>query len=251
MALRAVLASFVVHAGLAVGLAAGGGGHAPPGEDANVAAAAIDGVIEIEPAAEVVEPPVAPKETTARAAPPRGHTHPFPVPADHDARPHDAAQPHDHASGHAHGEAAAPAAAAASPALTSEASSLPVFALASGGGTMTPGSTRVAGDAAASPPVAAIVHPASAVSVPAKLVAAAPAAYPSGARADDVEGEVGLEIVVDADGRVIDARVVKHAGHGFDESALAAIRGYRFSPAERHGQRVRVRMPWTVQFRLR
>ena len=86
---------------------------------------------------------------------------------------------------------------------------------------------------------------------PAKLVTSVTAGYPVDARADDVEGDVGLEIVVDATGQVVDARVVKRAGHGFDESALAAIRRYRFAPAQREGRNVRVRMPWTVNFRLR
>ena len=36
-----------------------------------------------------------------------------------------------------------------------------------------------------------------------------------------------------------------------DASALAAIRRYRFSPARVGGQPVRVRMRWSVQFRLR
>jgi TonB family protein len=96
-----------------------------------------------------------------------------------------------------------------------------------------------------------VTYSETAVSAPAKLAGTVTAAYPAEARADDVEGEVALEIVVDAEGRVIDARVVKRAGHGFDDSALVAIKQYRFSPAQRDGRSVRVRMPWTVQFRLR
>jgi TonB family protein len=57
--------------------------------------------------------------------------------------------------------------------------------------------------------------------------------------------------VLDAGANGGAAPVARRAGHGFDASALAAIRAYRFSPAEREGRRVRVRMPWTVQFRLR
>ena len=97
----------------------------------------------------------------------------------------------------------------------------------------------------------AVTYSVNAVSAPAKLVSSVTAAYPADARADDVEGDVGLEIVVDVEGRVVDARVVTRAGHGFDESALAAIRRYRFSAAQRDGRNVRVRMPWNVQFRLR
>ena len=95
------------------------------------------------------------------------------------------------------------------------------------------------------------IVPASGVHVPARLVSSVVASYPMGARADDVEGDVVVEVVLDRGGQVVDARVARSAGHGFDDAALAAIRRYRFSPAQRDGHAVRVRMPWTVQFRLR
>lgn len=269
MALRAVVASFAVHAGLAVGIAAGAGGHAPAASA--VAAVAPIEAIEIDSAAETVEVPapivpVDQPQAKESAAPvhPSDHTHPYPVPADHDARPHDPSQPHDrggehdrdHDHDHDHAASAPARAAQAAPVVASDAPRLPVFTMSSGNGTMAAGSTRVAADArgngaGAGGAAATATYAANAVSAPAKLVAGATAAYPPDARADDVEGDVDLEIVVDAEGRVVDARVVKRAGHGFDEAALAAIRAYRFSPAQRDGQRVRVRMPWTVQFRLR
>jgi TonB family protein len=92
---------------------------------------------------------------------------------------------------------------------------------------------------------------ASEASVQARLVASVPLLYPPGARSDELEGDVSLEIVLDTDGTVTDARVLRAAGHGFDESALRAVRRYRFTSAQRHGRPVRVRMPWTVQFRIR
>jgi len=78
-------------------------------------------------------------------------------------------------------------------------------------------------------------------------------AYPSEALADGVELDAPLafEIIVDTNGVVISTRPLGHAGYGFDESALAALRAYRFTPAKRDGERVRVRMRWTVEFRLR
>jgi TonB family protein len=96
-----------------------------------------------------------------------------------------------------------------------------------------------------------VVVPAAAVEVAARPVRAVAPTYPAGARADDREGEVTVELVVDRDGRVVEARVTRPAGHGFDEAALTAVRAYRFSPAQRRGRAVRVRMPWSVQFRLR
>jgi protein TonB len=92
---------------------------------------------------------------------------------------------------------------------------------------------------------------ASEVAVPARLMASAALVYPAPARAAEVEADVGVEIVVDARGRVIEARALTTSGFGFDQAALHAVRAYRFSPAQRSGRAVRVRMRWNVQFRLR
>ncbi len=58
------------------------------------------------------------------------------------------------------------------------------------------------------------------------------AAYPKEAEEKGITGDVGLEIDIGADGKVTDARVVKPAGHGFDEAAVAAVKQFVFSPAE-------------------
>jgi len=89
------------------------------------------------------------------------------------------------------------------------------------------------------------------VDVPARLLAASPLVYPPAARRADIEIDLPLEIVVDASGRVVSARMVTRAGYGLDEAALHGIRAYRFSPAMRAGRAVAVRMRWIVQFRLR
>ena len=89
------------------------------------------------------------------------------------------------------------------------------------------------------------------VNVPARLLSSSPLVYPPVARQAEIESDFPIEIVVDADGRVAAARAVSRVGYGLDEAALRAIREYRFSPALRAGRPVRVRMRWTVQFRLR
>ena len=88
------------------------------------------------------------------------------------------------------------------------------------------------------------------VSVPARLISSGTLVYPPAARQAEVEIDLPLEIVVDTDGRVASARALRRAGYGLDEAALRAIRAYRFSPALRAGLPVRVRMRWTIQFRL-
>jgi TonB family protein len=89
------------------------------------------------------------------------------------------------------------------------------------------------------------------VNVPARLLTSAPVVYPAAARAADVEANVAVEIVVDARGRVVDARTLAASGYGLDAAALRAVRAYRFSPAQRDGHAVRVRMRWNVLFCLR
>ena len=88
------------------------------------------------------------------------------------------------------------------------------------------------------------------VSVPAHLTSNGRPVYPPQARGAGLEADVPLEIVVDAHGRVVESKLLGHAGHGFDESAQRAIRTYHFTPAVRDGAPVRVRMRWTVAFRL-
>jgi TonB family protein len=262
-----IVASVVLHAGIAAGLVVSAGGHARPG-----LAPTVEMTIDVDTLEPMVaptpipEPPPVPEAQTLKNVAAPTHTHPYPVDPSHDARPHDPSQPHDHDhhdddhDDHDHAEAAPVQAA---PALVAEAA-LPRFDLGSGSGS--PLNGRVAGQAAtdalrggagtsvgnaAAPGSDEIVHAASAVQVPARLVQSAAPVYPGHARADDVEGDVGVEIVVDREGRVVEARVTRSAGHGFDAAALTAVRAYRFSPAQREGRTVRVRMPWSVQFRLR
>jgi protein TonB len=74
--------------------------------------------------------------------------------------------------------------------------------------------------------------------------------YPETARAAEIEADVLLELVVDGEGRVTGARPLAARDLGLTDAALRAVRAYRFTPAERAGRPVRVRMRWTVTFRL-
>jgi TonB family protein len=81
---------------------------------------------------------------------------------------------------------------------------------------------------------------------PAVVEPAAPE-YPEEAKAQGISGEVVLELDVSAEGEVLQARVVKPGGHGFDEAALGAARKLRFSPAEIDGEPAGV----TIEYRFR
>ncbi len=63
--------------------------------------------------------------------------------------------------------------------------------------------------------------------------------YPRAALEDNVSGEVRVRITVDAKGKVADAVILESAPAGvFDDAALAAVRRWRFKPAEVDGQPV-------------
>jgi TonB family protein len=51
-----------------------------------------------------------------------------------------------------------------------------------------------------------------------------------------IEGEVVLEVVFEASGKLRILRVVQSLGHGLDEAAVHAAEQIRFKPAKRDGQ---------------
>lgn len=89
------------------------------------------------------------------------------------------------------------------------------------------------------------------VDIPARLVESEVPTYPADARAEGVEADVRLEIVVSREGSVESVRAVRSNGYGLDDAATRAARRFRFAPAVKYGRPVRVRVSWTVQFRLR
>ncbi len=76
------------------------------------------------------------------------------------------------------------------------------------------------------------------------------ALYPEAARKANLEANVSLRLLISAQGEVVEARLVRGAGNGFDEVALRLAREIRFAPGERGGKPVEVWIPWTFRFRL-
>ena len=66
--------------------------------------------------------------------------------------------------------------------------------------------------------------------------------YTDEAREAGIEGTVVLEVTVDGEGATRDISVVKGLGHGLDESAIETLKRCRFSPGERNGEPVTVRV---------
>lgn len=83
-----------------------------------------------------------------------------------------------------------------------------------------------------------------------EFVTRAPLRYPAQASRQRIEGVVIVEADIDARGRIVDTRIVREAGFGFEEAAIEMLMGSVFSPAIIGGRPVAVRMRFTIQFRL-
>lgn len=77
--------------------------------------------------------------------------------------------------------------------------------------------------------------------------------YPEGARSRGEEGDVVLELSIDAQGLVVDARIVSGCGFAeLEQAAVAAVKGKAlFHPARRGGEPVASRAIVTIDFRLK
>ncbi|HSZ82021.1 MAG TPA: TonB family protein [Polyangia bacterium] len=72
--------------------------------------------------------------------------------------------------------------------------------------------------------------------------------YPPEALDAKLSADVSMVIDIDATGHVAKVDVPKPVGHGFDESAKAAVLQYLFSPAEIDGKPAAIRIEFTLHF---
>jgi TonB family protein len=95
----------------------------------------------------------------------------------------------------------------------------------------------------------AVVVPLWAIEVKPQPVSIPEAEYPEAARKAGIEGLVVVEALVDIDGSVVDARILKPSGNAsLDQAALAAARKAKFSPAT--GRDPAVQMWVTIPYRF-
>ena len=74
--------------------------------------------------------------------------------------------------------------------------------------------------------------------------------YPEQAVREGLQGDVVLQLELDAEGQVRSVQVVVPAGHGFDEAAVEAAKQFVFSPAEVNGKPSAVSIKYTQHFVL-
>ncbi len=72
--------------------------------------------------------------------------------------------------------------------------------------------------------------------VPAEILSKPTPIYTQEARSMRIEGEVLLEVVLEASGSLKVVRVVRGLGHGLDDNAVKAAEQIHFKPAMRDGQ---------------
>jgi TonB family protein len=94
------------------------------------------------------------------------------------------------------------------------------------------------GDADVPAPPTVQSRPATVVTnvIPAEIISKPVPVYTDEARQKKIEGEVLLEVVLEASGRIHVLRVVRGLGHGLDEAAVRAAEQIRFKPALKDGQ---------------
>jgi TonB family protein len=94
------------------------------------------------------------------------------------------------------------------------------------------------GDADVAAPPTVQSRPAERVAkmVPAEIISKPTPVYTDEARAKHIEGEVLLEVVLEATGKLRVLRVVRGLGHGLDDAAVQAAQQIHFKPALKDGQ---------------
>jgi TonB family protein len=103
------------------------------------------------------------------------------------------------------------------------------------------GTVRSAGFGSADVPAPPTVQsrpaePAVAKIVPAEILSKPTPIYTEEARSKRIEGEVLLEVVFEASGKLHVVKIVRGLGHGLDDAAVHAAEQIRFKPALRDGQ---------------
>lgn len=88
------------------------------------------------------------------------------------------------------------------------------------------------------------------ISSPPQLLESFKPQYPREARDRNIEGAVRVEILIDRQGAVRDAKVIQGLGYGTEEAALEAAKRLRFKPAEASGQAVAVKIQFVINFEL-
>ena len=84
---------------------------------------------------------------------------------------------------------------------------------------------------------------------PAKLLKSVPPVYPEIARSQHVSGNVQIDALIDADGKVSSMKVLSGPTL-LHQSALSALKQWKYQPAELDGKPTAMHLTVTIQFRV-
>jgi periplasmic protein TonB len=74
--------------------------------------------------------------------------------------------------------------------------------------------------------------------------------YVDKARREKINGVVVVAMIVTAEGKVRDVKVIKSLDPGLDKQAITAVRTWKFEPATKEGKPIAVHLKAEVNFRL-
>jgi TonB family protein len=94
-----------------------------------------------------------------------------------------------------------------------------------------------------------VFHVGAGVRAPRAIYAPEPA-YSEKARKANYQGVRTLGLIVETDGHPSHIRILKGLGMGLDENAIEAVKSWKFEPAMKDGQPVRVEIAVEVDFHL-
>ena len=77
-----------------------------------------------------------------------------------------------------------------------------------------------------------------------------PPIYPEALKREGGSGVVAVTIVIDEKGTVIKATVAKSSNDGLNEAAIEAVKKWKFKPAQKDGEKVKVRVTVPISFSL-
>ncbi|WP_404424158.1 energy transducer TonB [Nibricoccus sp. IMCC34717] len=75
-----------------------------------------------------------------------------------------------------------------------------------------------------------------------------PPRYPESLKRDGTSGIVAVSIVIDEEGNVIKATVAKSTNPEFDKPAMDAVEKWKFKPAKKEGNAVKVKVTVPLRF---
>jgi protein TonB len=117
-------------------------------------------------------------------------------------------------------------------------------------GAASPEGIGLVGSAGLQPAAPKPERPAGGELKPARLTSSAPPAYPPLARSQRVEGDVTVDALIDATGRVTTIKVISGPVL-LQQAAVSAVHLWKYEPATLNGNAVPMHLVVTVRFRLR